>query len=627
VRRWTRLGVSVLLLPTLWLGACSDDEAVTPDDDGKGGSGGQVIPEFDKVDLVVDTNRDGVLNGLDNEGEALWTVERGAAFLPNLDDDNGDGILDAENDWIDLTEEHDLDLHDLAKMHVAPWPEVPATAVGRIFLDGMALPHVRVFKRALDGNWYMVLGIDMADPPNVMHVHELTAAEIAAGVDLAVEGRTLAGLHNAVSWDGNENVPWSGIASFSYGVWETPDAPGPMIVDESNPGGMDEVQMRVAPWIMYGNLTPYLDLVFANNTGFSNQLFRDVIQQSADEDDRGVHFWVINNWNDRWTEDWMQTGFVSMPAADGAVHGIRLTMPRPFSQGGVQAPPIEWLRGNLTFQDSGYFATYKTVNTGSTLDSHGNHDLVPAYGGFPYGRIIYGSGILPETAAFYEAQLVQTPAVTVPTGWLYVKHVDEVFSYVPANTERGWKLLVGSPALARTMLETWRDQGHGEQQLFIGKKWWNNTNAAISINDLLADTDIMSWSQQSQGHIDGMLATLVAELALQPDEILEIPFLFERDSGGMVAYNPGTVNSLVFNNSIVIPDPFGPNINGVDGFQKDLIDRLGTAAHGIGRDGTGMKVYFADNWEAYHINLGEVHCGTNISGPPSPEIKWWEAMQ
>src|SRR5690606_27976053 len=125
-------------------------------------------------------------------------------------------------------------------------------------------------------------------------------------------------------------------------------------------------------WIMYGNLTPYLDLVFAGNFGNSNQAFRDAIQQAVDDDENGVAFWQINSWSDQWTQDWMQTGFVSMPLPDGAVHGIRLAMPRPWSQ--AAQLPIEWLKSNLTFQDSGHFVVYKVPNSGDSYDSHGNHD-------------------------------------------------------------------------------------------------------------------------------------------------------------------------------------------------------------------------------------------------------------
>lgn len=626
MRRWTRWGTA-LFLPALWLGACGDDTNVDNDD---GGSGGDPPPPAGQVDLMVDTNRDGVVDTFDNEGEELWTVEKGAVFLPNLDDDDGDGLRDAENDIVDVHPElGTIDLADMALMKVAPFEGAPDTAVGRLFMDPMSLAHVRVFKLALDGNWYMILGVDVNG--TVLHQHDLNIDEVRAGLELRVEGRTLAGLHTAVSYDGNvdDYVPWSGTTTFTYGVWETPEAPGPMVVDEDNPDGVDEVQLRVAPWLMYGNLTPHLDIIFAGDFGNSNQHFRDTIQQSIVEDPMGSTFWTIPGWSDQWTEDWMQTGFASMPGPDGTVHGIRLTMPRPWTQ--AAQLPIVWLENNLHYPDSGSFVVYKVPNSGDTYDSHGNHDLIPPYEhngmSYPYGRIVYGSGVLPETKAFYEAQLVQAPALSAKTSWLIVGHIDEVFSYVPADTPRGWKLLVGSPTLAVEMLEDLQDQGHGEVQMFVGKSWSNGQQAAISINEALGDPDLMAWSQEAQAETDGMLATYVEAIGLQPDEIVEIPFLYERDFGRMVAFNPGTVNALVYNNAVVFPKPFGPIIDGVDPFEADLIERIGTGALGIGREGNGMDVYFADNWDLYHRLLGEVHCGTNISGPPSPEIKWWEAAQ
>jgi hypothetical protein len=92
--------------------------------------------------------------------------------------------------------------------------------------------------------------------------------------------------------------------------------------------------------------------------------------------------------------------------------------------------------------------------------------------------------------------------------------------------------------------------------MFVGKSWYSGP-AAISIDEALADVDLMADSQESQGHIDAMVSILVQEIGLTPDEIVEFPVLFEFDAsyGALVAYNPGTVNSLVFNDYIVIPDP------------------------------------------------------------------------
>src|SRR5262249_30587485 len=55
------------------------------------------------VQIVVDANRNGQLDyddptELDNKNG--WTAEHGASFLANLDDDDGDGKRDVEDDVI-----------------------------------------------------------------------------------------------------------------------------------------------------------------------------------------------------------------------------------------------------------------------------------------------------------------------------------------------------------------------------------------------------------------------------------------------------------------------------------------------------------------------------------------------
>jgi protein-arginine deiminase len=349
----------------------------------------------------------------------------------------------------------------------------------------------------------------------------------------------------------------------------------------------------------------------------------------------GVGYWRIEDhmWRDHWTEDYFQTGFSSIPWADGQVHGMRVKMPRPWGRNGENEANLPWtyLLDYHVYPDAGAVKVYDVDHSGDSYDSYGNHDLIPPYvngdQSYPYGRIVYGSGVLPETKAFYEAQQVQAPALTLDTSWLIVGHIDEVFSYVPAATERGWKLMVGSPRLAREMLQNWQAQGRGSELMFSGRRWSDGSNAAVTIDDALADQDLMAWSQQGQAEIDTILGIMQAEVGLSDDEIIEIPFLMEQDYGLLVAHNPGTVNSLVFGNTIVVPDPFGPMIDGVDGFKQDLLDRLATPALGVGYEGQGLAVFFADDWDWYHALLGEVHCDTNQDGPPAAEVKWWEAIQ
>ena len=39
-------------------------------------------------------------------------------------------------------------------------------------------------------------------------------------------------------------------------------------------------------------------------------------------------------------------------------------------------------------------------------------------------------------------------------------------------------------------------------------------------------------------------------------------------------------------------------------------------------DNPDPKVYFVDNWDNYHMKLGEVHCGSNVL-KELPKIKWY----
>ena len=83
------------------------------------------------------------------------------------------------------------------------------------------------------------------------------------------------------------------------------------------------------------------------------------------------------------------------------------------------------------------------------------------------------------------------------------------------------------------------------------------------------------------------------------------------------AWFPGMANLLVFNNRVVLPDPFGPIVGGVDQFQKAARDKLVPL---------GLTVNFIDNVELYHEALGQVHCGSNriMERRSEPEFRWWE---
>lgn len=578
------------------------------------------------VAIAVDADRDGiadVASAGDRAHRNDFDDKVGASFLANIDDDDGDKRSDSTDDEVN----GDEDAKDLAPVALAAWPSAPDGAVGKLALDDVSASVVRVFKKDASGAWVVIAGsMGACTSPKVACEQSVleatfTAEELRAGVTLGVESRRFR-LSASDPWSGDVTLSWrvlDGEGGSPYATSELPD-------------GVDHARLRVAPWILFGNLSPF-DTVWSSND--SAPLVAGVGEAAKRA---GATHKPIKDWSsDLWTQDFFQTAWTAMPGPGGTVQGMRVANARPWGRidGNDKSLPIVWLNRSYLGPDRGVLQIYAKDWSGDTWDSHGNHDLIPPYENaakgakYPLGRIITGSSVLRETGAFYDAQKMQGPHVVVKTDWLYVGHVDEYLSYAPASTPRGWKLLVASPRLARAMLEAAQTAGHGAEKMFIGKQRWVGetetlTSAETTIDAALADVDLMTWSQSSQSQIDAVVAQLTDELGLSADEIVEIPVLFEDLAGGKIAWGPGTVNLLAMGKVVAPPDPFGPVIDGADLWRTDLLERLG-AKNALGADGKGLSVVFVDDWDDYHINGGEVHCGTNPeASAPFSSVRWWE---
>jgi protein-arginine deiminase len=116
--------------------------------------------------------------------------------------------------------------------------------------------------------------------------------------------------------------------------------------------------------------------------------------------------------------------------------------------------------------------------------------------------------------------------------------------------------------------------------------------------------------------VDKQREILVRETGLREDEIIRVPFLHMPAGGGSLAYQPGTLNGIYLSDGVfAAPDPHGPVIDGKDIFKAQLESAL--AAHGI-------SVKWVEDWDLYHTQSGEVHCGSNTLRS-TPEAKWWES--
>jgi protein-arginine deiminase len=337
--------------------------------------------------------------------------------------------------------------------------------------------------------------------------------------------------------------------------------------------------------------------------------------------------------DDPWTQDFFEPAFMSMPGPNGTQHVIRVN----YRSANVFEPEKEEspLRpaGKFVFRmrgkDVAGVQQFDLKHDGrmDTLNSFGNFETVPPYEKdgerFPLGRVIRGKtkSFFPDKSfsTMIEAQR-QQPPIDVDTSWLVVAHVDETMSFVKAKNERGWVLLVNDARLARKMLEDQVAAGRGGVPMFVGKQWFDfdtltERSAQVTIQQVLADTEVMRASAEAAVEVDAQVAVLKKTVGLTDDEIIRVPFLHTTYDGRSVAYQPGMVNGIYLSDTrFAAPDPHGPVIGGKDIFKTAFADALAKI---------GITVDFVEDWE-YHVGMGEVHCGTNTTRQ-IPEAKWWES--
>jgi protein-arginine deiminase len=625
--RWLTSGVL-----TLGAVACGSDS---------GGGGGTSGPT-DTIDIVADQNRDGLVDAAtDQERETEWDAKVGAAFIANLDDDDNDGKRDAEDEIVNGP----ADQLDLATFKVTAWPTAPKDGEGVVRIDPEAAENVRIFRVNADQSTTLVLGskgacTDSADCSYTLE-YRFPNADVVTGVTFLIEGRRFKGqpMASLNPQDDGKKALWTGFAELSLSVEKAGTAE--RYATKDSPDGFDRVKMRVAPWVMFGSMGSH-DIMYSSEASPALVEGNTAAAQAA-----GVAYTPYptspnqeKGWSDIWTEDFFQTGWTGFPGPNDSVQGMRIYNPRPWGRPPQNASaevvkdyhPTSWLMGNPEKSrpaaafgpDRGVAEFYNREHwqTGNTQDSHGNHDIVPPHKDYTMGRIITGTKSMKDTVDFYAAQGVQGPAIIVDTTWLAVEHVDEFFHWVPAKNALGWKLLVASPALMTKMLEDLKAKGNGSATIHPG----TGGNFEKTIDETLADTQLVQWSQTADAKIQGLIDVMKAETGITDADIIEIPTWFE-DLGvnEKVAWNPGMVNMRMLGNFADVAKPFGPDIGGKDPFEEDMLARLGTPASELGSDGQGLKISFTDDWY-YHEALGEVHCATNVSAPaPFAPSFWWES--
>lgn len=597
------------------------------------------------ADLRTDANRDGVVEvsgTADETSEGEWSKAGGAIFLANLDDDTErcpktGTDLELPNcfDAADEIVNGEQDLLDLATVKIAPWPRAPKTAKGKLEIDPIAAPRVRLFRQNMSGTaaatWV----------PFNAATDTFSQSELLAGVELKLEAKDI--VRDPQNWSGYVTLTLTvttgthaGSQGESLGGWD-----GGVLYE--NLKLTDVVQLRVAPLLTYHHLSDTETAYATNVPGDPDSVdFRTDLQGGLTQamiSNALNSILISNNPNlaDQWTQDFFETGFMTMPAAGGKQHPMQVAIRSANYYDYDGTKPNNPLRpaGKIVFtrlrgKNVGALQQFGTPSSSSedTLNSFGNMETIPPYThngqSYPMGRHVMGNvpSYHPDTTftKMMEAQ-GQQPPVNVDTSWLLVGHIDETISFIPTNSPRGWTMLINDPRMAKSMLEAQVAAGNGGIEMFKGLQTYNAQNTAFvpanrTINAVLADTNVMAESAASAAEVDAQVEIIKAATGLTEAELIRVPYLHERVQGFSLAYQPGTVNGILFNGKVFgAPDPHGPEINGRDIMKAQLEEAL--APHNI-------QVKWIENWYLYHLNAGEVHCGSNTMRRV-PSAKWWES--
>jgi protein-arginine deiminase len=585
------------------------EDCNTPADencDGQAPGCGVVVPI---IDLRADTNRNGVVDLTDpteDLGEDVWTTGSGAIFLANIDDDQGacpttgtDAQLAACNDAADNVVNGAADLEDLARLKTVPWPDAPSDASATLSVSAPGASYVRLFKK-VNGTFTHF----------VPSTGTVSAAELQAGVEFAIEGKDV--IRDSAVWDGKVTV------TLNVDAGTGPN--GPL------PDGSDSVQLRMAPVVFRHHLDPTTRVYYANINSSASLAFRNDVNAAVAQ--AGVPGPTLGfNVSDQWTQDYLETAYMAMPAPGGQQKVIHVNVRSAnYGSSGTLRSAGRVVYTVLRGPDAAGLTSYSPTHSNSmdTLNSFGNLETLPPYtkNGTTYtlGKVLRGS-----TSSYYPDpvfdKMVTSQGVQgilyVDTSWLLVAHVDETVSFIRASSPRGWVMVVADPVHAKNELQLAQSQGHGATKMFVGKYWSALVPAEVSINQVLADADVMNESAWAAVKIDSQVAVIKAETGLTSAELVPVGSLFQKSSGYSLAYEPGMVNGIYLSDTVFgAPKPHGPVINGVDLFRADLEAALSPY---------GVQVAWIEDWDLYHRNAGEVHCGSNTTRAVPAQIKWWES--
>jgi protein-arginine deiminase len=505
-------------------------------------------------------------------GEARPVVGRPpVTVLANRDDDDGDGVADADDDRVNGP----ADERDLAALHLT----VADPRAVRLAISSGQAP-LRFFDRRGDG-WHHAGLREATVPVGVL-------ADGAIGATLHVEAGTWAGL------DG-----WDGFARLEV---EALDAAGGRL-------GGGQVECRVAPVILRP-ATARAREVFVATGRYDNHGFLAALRSALEPLGLPLVVHEADDWREMWMQDAFEIATAEIP--DSRMHvvlaGLRDCDRFPDT---LLAPDTAVAR---------VAAPRRLAGGDAWADWHGNLEASPPLAAHPQGRVIHGrntatgEGFHPDVIRFLAAQGAQAP-LWIDTSWLLIKHVDEIVAFMPGPDGRG-VILVPDPEEGLRLGGLERLHAAGEPRADVAAIFEANQRIARIIAVTLAGGAGPPRSGERAGAAAGSgdragtgarpAAGLLAHLGWDERRVIRLPLAFRVRADGPATGDPtdavpiwsNPVNAVYLNGTVVCGSADMP-----EAVRQKCRERFLAAG--------AREVVFIDD-SAYHRRSGNVHCATNV---------------
>ncbi len=509
--------------------------------------------------FVGDTNRDGQINEQDEPGKEQWSLSKGALILFN----------DRNNDRSKIPTWQQTKV--IAPRRAAMLSQVNLTLsenfkTSQLFItaDSIASPHISVFQKTGDG-WQPV---DISgDQPLVF----------STNIVLGVEAKQFADRN----WNGTVNLK------------ATAQNNGQEIASTT-------IQMGVSPWMIAPNTAPVTEL-HVSDRGSANSEFISQLKQAVEP--TGAQVKIIQG--DRtWMQDTQKNGYVQLPEKS-EIRQFNVAIKSngdPDKNQPAKSPQDQ----NLKVFKIGTRRNEDPVSQWS--DGYGNLQVTPPIPGHPMGRVYYGNSgnasFNPEVLDFIQAQRIQRPPVDIDTSWLLTRQVDEIINFIPTQTPGKYVMAIASPEAGVKLLEELEGRGYGDVTINRGLSTQTTVSAALQ-NRALIQHNLNLQNQK----LNPIVEKLKREFLLGDDQIIQVPAMFGYSG---YAWWPNMVNSVPVNGKLLVSNPRGPIIDGVDYTQERLRQLLLPA---------GVSLSFLD--DRYYQELkGNVQSATNTVRKPEDRTFW-----